>query len=321
MSNTSLYSQHITNTLRPKVLFFGMQGSFSTPSLLALLEKGIEVCGVVLPASPVPGYETPPIQRRKQPEGRRVPLPLLTMSTQPSIVDIAWREQIPVWDVYRLSHKETCDVLASYQPDMICAACFSRRIPRSVLDLPHSGCLNVHPSLLPANRGPVPLFWTFHEGQETTGVTIHLMSEGMDTGNILAQEPITVHDGMSYGQLELQCAQLGGKLLAETVWNVYRGNAVATPQDEAKGYYHSFPTDEDMIVHAEEWDARRVFNFIRGTAHLYGPITVYDHEKPYLVQNAASYSRDSREIEPYKDRDEQGIEVRCKTGYVTLTLS
>ncbi|HCI82030.1 MAG TPA: hypothetical protein DHW02_20335 [Ktedonobacter sp.] len=320
MSNISSYLPLITNKLRPKVLFFGMQSTFSTPSLLTLLEQGIEVCGVVLPASPMPGHETPPIQRRKQPEGRRIPLPLLTMSTQQSIVEIAWREQIPVWDVYRLSHKETYDVLVSYQPDIICVACFSQRIPRSILDVPRSGCLNVHPSLLPANRGPDPLFWTFREGQETTGVTIHAMSEGMDTGDILAQESIAVSDGISYEQLESQCAQLGGKLLAETVWNVYTGSAIATPQNEAKSYAHSFPTDEDLIVHAEEWDARRVYNFIRGTGHLYGLVTVYDHEKLYLVKNAISYSRNGRAIELYNDRDEQGIEVRCKTGYVILTL-
>src|SRR5204862_1767507 len=112
---------------------------------------------------------------------------------------------------------------------IICVACFSQRIPRIILDLPRLGCLNVHPSLLPANRGPVPLFWTFREGHQQTGVTIHLMNEGMDTGDILAQEPIEVPSGISYAQLELQCATLGGKLLARTVWVSYRGLAIRVP--------------------------------------------------------------------------------------------
>src|SRR6266536_191528 len=112
------------------------------------------------------------------------------------------------------SNPGTIRVLTEYQPETICVACFSKRIPRDILDIPRLGCLNVHPSLLPANRGPEPLFWTFREGNQRTGVTIHLMDEGMDTGPIVAQEALEIPDGISYTQLEAQCAELGGKLLA-----------------------------------------------------------------------------------------------------------
>ena len=315
MSNKASFPSNFLEKQRPKVLFFGMQGNFSTPSLLALIEQHVEVCAVVLPASPVPGRKPLSIQRREQLKGRRNSLPLLNMSTNPSIVEIAWREQIPVWDVYRLSDKGTYDILASYQPDMICVACFSQRIPRAILDLPHSGCLNVHPSLLPVNRGPEPLFWTFREGHDTTGVTIHLMNEGMDSGDILAQEPIAVPDSIRYEQLEWQCAQLGGTLLAQTVWNVYNGKATRIHQDEMKSSYHSFPKDEDLIVHAEEWDARHVYNFIRGVSHWNGSVTLYEHDSMLLVEDAISYSRDNV---VFDNNHEQGIVIACKTGYIKV---
>src|ERR1051326_2814852 len=106
----------------------------------------------------------------------------------------------------------TVSTLAAYQPDFICVPCFSLRFARSILDIPRLGSLNVHPSLLPAHRGPVPLFWVFRQSLQQTGVTIHLMDEGMDTGDILAQSVIEISDGISYAELELRCAARGGEI-------------------------------------------------------------------------------------------------------------
>src|SRR5947209_7073619 len=211
MSNT------MSSARPPRVLFFGMQGNFSHPPLRALVDDGIEVCAVVIPASQTPGLELPAIRRREQLHAARSMLPLLRSSVPASILQLASERDIPVWEVLRLSDPQTVSILAAYQADIICVACFSQRIPRVIRDLPRLDCLNVHPSLLPANRGPVPLFWTFRQGCEHTGVTIHLMDEGMDSGDILAQEVIEVLSGMSYAQLELECALHGGDLLADTI--------------------------------------------------------------------------------------------------------
>src|SRR5437868_7771728 len=201
---------------RPRALFLGMQGSFSLPSLHALLESGIEVCAVVLPGDQGLSSNQMPIYRREPAHPARSTLPVLNSSLDSSIVQLAWQRKIPLWQVHRLSDPVTVSTLTAYQPDVISVACFSQRIPRAILEIAPLGCLNVHPSLLPANRGPLPLFWTFREGHEKTGITIHLMDEGMDTGDILAQAPITVPDGMSYTEIELQCAKLGGELLVYT---------------------------------------------------------------------------------------------------------
>lgn len=275
---------------RPRVLFFGMQSNFSVPSLTALLESDVEVCAVILPASPIPGIELPARRRREQTRATRALLPLMNTSLQPSVIQLAWTRQIPVWEVNRLSDPETVSTLAVYQPDVICVACFSLRIPRVIIDLPRLGCLNVHPSLLPANRGPVPLFWTFREGCEVIGVTIHLVDEGMDSGDILAQEIIEVPEGISYTELESQCAIRGGALLARTVWDLYEGRVIRVKQDETKSSYHSFPSAEDFVVHAEEWDARRVYNFIRGLGRWDRPIELHVGGKSFLVRDAISYS-------------------------------
>jgi methionyl-tRNA formyltransferase len=309
--------QHdMSNTLSmqrpPRVLFLGMQGDFSPPSLRALLDNGIEVSAVVVPASQSSGLDLPAIWRREQPCTSRPILPLL----HASVLQLVWAHHIPLWEVQRISDSEVISVLAAYQPDIICVSCFSQRIPRAILDLPRLGCLNVHPSLLPANRGPVPLFWTFREGYEQTGVTIHLMDEAMDSGAILAQEPIKVPDGISYAQLESQCALRGGELLAHTVWDLYRGRVVPVPQDETKSNYHPFPSAQDFVINPAEWSARHVYNFLSGVLHWSDPIKLYVNGKYVVVQQVISYS--PKNIDDIPGGSSSELWIQCKVGWVRL---
>ncbi len=258
-------SNKIVSTPVPRALFLGMTGNFSPPALLALLNGGVDVCAVVLPArNHQPGQ--PALRLVEPPLKARPMLPMAQSSLHNSIANIAWKQRIPVWEVASMSAPETIDLFSQYQPDIMCVACFSLYIPRAILNIPRLGCLNVHPSLLPANRGPDPLFWTFYEGHHETGITIHRMDEGLDTGPIIAQEKIPVPDGIPYGLLEAECAALGGKLLARSLWQLYQGTATLTPQDETKSSYLPMPTEKDYEVFAAEWEARRVYNFIRGIA-------------------------------------------------------
>lgn len=319
MSN-SVSKQH-----PPRVIFFGMQGSFSAPFLMALLASGIEVTAVVAPASPLPGSKQPAIQLRERPRFMRTILPLANASLHSSILQTAWAHDLPVWEVQRLADPETLATLASYQPDIICVACFSLRIPRVLIDLPRLGFLNVHPSLLPANRGPVPLFWTFREGLATTGVTIHLIDEGMDSGAILVQEPVPVPDGISYDALEFQCIQIGKTLLAHTVWNLATGHATHTPQDKTKSSYHPFPSDKDFSISAEDWPARHVYNFIRGVHTWNNSILLYNGKETFHVHDALTYRQNGLRNEPLESTTPHDTQtttawIHCKIGKVQVRV-
>lgn len=304
----------------PRVIFMGMTGNFSPPSLLELLESGVEVCAVVLPAG-VKDASQPPIRRIVPPAKARAMLPVLSSSLYTSIARIAWEHSIPVWEVQRMTGAETHAVYSSYAADALCVACFSHYIPRGILDIPRLGCLNVHPSLLPANRGPDPLFWTFRIGDRETGVTIHLMDEGLDSGPIVAQEHISVPDGIRYAELEARCAELGGKLLARSLWELYRGSAHLTQQDESKSSYLPMPSGEDYIVPVEEWTARRVYNFVRGVASSEQPVTLTVDGRIINVVDAISYSRediDAPDNLVSEAHTGEVIRVKCDGGWVDV---
>jgi methionyl-tRNA formyltransferase len=297
-----------------------MLGTFSYLPLIALLESGIEVCAVVIPANQSSEVNQPAIEKQGHRSLSRSNLPVLNSSIQSSILDLAHCQNIPAWKVRHLSNPNTIKVFEAYRPDILCVACFSMRIPRVILDLPRLGSLNVHPSLLPANRGPEPLFWTLREGGEKAGVTIHMMDEGLDSGAIVAQHTFAIPDGIDYFEFETLAADLGGKLLASSVWEMYNGVAVQVPQDETKSSYHAFPCDDDFVVSVAEWNAKHVYNFICGVQAWGTPMFLLIGDEPVLIEKAISYSLKTTEINhpSINKLPEKECWVRCKQGSVLV---
>ena len=304
-----------------RVIFLGMQSNFSHPSLRALLVAGIEVCAVVLPAAQSE-RDGPALRLLEPPSRRRAFLPVNQSSVHTSIQQLAWDRTIPLWEVARLDDSAVLELFRSLEPDLICVACFSRFIPPAVLTIPRLGALNVHPSLLPDNRGPEPLFWTFRLGHEQTGVTIHLMEEKLDSGPILAQERLTVPEGISYVELEQQTAELGGALLARTVADLMSGQARARAQDESQSRYYPYPSNQhgrdDFVISPAQWDARHVYNFICGVKDWGEALTlVADTELTLLIEDALDYSYKPNDLRLHtSERD--AWPVRCKRGMVVV---
>lgn len=310
-------SNSITRQPCPRVVFFGMPGYYSSAVLTSLLQSDIELCAVVLPAVPLPGEKRQAIQRREPPRTLRSILPLAQQNAVPSIMQLVWQRRIPVWEIDCMRHPDTIATLASYQADLWCVACFSKRFPHALFELPRLGCLNVHPSLLPENRGPVPLFWTFREGLDATGVTVHFLEERMDAGDIVVQERIMVPDGITYNDLEGLCARRGGKALVRAIWELFENRAARHPQDEARSSYHSQPAAQDFVVKVKEWNARHVYNFIHGISSWDTPVTLVDQNSFYVVRDALGFGFGVSPIE------EVNSEIRlffCREGWIHVSI-
>jgi len=275
-----------------RVLYFGMPGEFSRAPLAALLEAGANVCGVVVPVD----ADRAPIARLK-PDTSRSELPILGAYLEHNIVHIGWEHGLPVFQVGRLAHPDTLAIMSGLRPDVVCVACFPRRIPAALLALPKHGFLNLHPSLLPLYRGPEPLFWLLRAGSRSTGVTLHFMDEHLDTGDIAAQAPIDLPDGASRAEVERLCAALGGQLMVEVVRALEQGTLTRRSQPEG-GTYYPAPMPDDFTLDTA-WPARRAFNFMRGTADWRQPYTVETGAERLRLDVALACSPDERLEWPY----------------------
>lgn len=296
-----------------RVLFFGMTGAFSTPPLRAMLAAGVDVVAVVLPARQPAG---PLPHRVELPRPAPSDLPVLNPYLEPNVVHLAAGKGIPVWEVDRLSDPATLDMVAALQPDVAVVACFPRLFPAALRELPRYGCLNLHPSLLPAYRGPAPLFWQARQGERRTGVSLHLLDEGVDTGDIVAQAALDWPEGIPGTEIEQRCAAEGARLLLAVLQQLDQGEALPRQrQSQAEGSYFPWPSAGDLLI-PTGWPARRAFYFLRGAAGW--PLAVQLGLERHRIRVAIDYVPDQVLDRPYlSDGTETLIQfspgvLRCK---------
>jgi len=132
------------------------------------------------------------------------------------------------------------------KPDLVVVASYGKIIPKKILQIPKYGCLNVHPSLLPRYRGPSPIQTTILNGDKKTGVTIILMDEKIDHGPILGQRELEFSIfNFQFSKLHNKLAELGAKLLIETIPKWIKGEIKTKPQNHSKATYTKILKRED----------------------------------------------------------------------------
>ena len=183
----------------------------------------------------------------------------------PPVKKLALERQIPVVQPETLKSSDVVDKLISFQPELIVVAAYGAILPMEVLSLPKFACLNVHPSLLPRHRGPSPVANTILCGDEVTGVTIMLMDAGTDTGPILAQEKAGISFMDTTGSLSRTLADVGAKLLLETLPGWLNKELRPQVQDESRATYSKLITSEDAEIDwhlsaVELWRWARAYN-------------------------------------------------------------
>lgn len=123
------------------------------------------------------------------------------------------------------------------QPDLIVVAAFSRILKAQLIATPRLGCVNVHPSLLPSYRGPDPYFWVLRNKEKKSGVTVHYIDEGIDSGNIIVQREVQVDASETESTLENKCNVLAATALEEAISLIALGEFVSIPQSSDATYY------------------------------------------------------------------------------------
>ena len=195
--------------MRWRIVFMGTP-AFACPSLERLLSGPDAVVALVC-----------------QPDRRRGRgLALLAPETK----RLALARGIPVLQPERLRDAAFQAQLRELTPDLIVVAAYGKILPRSVLDIPPHGAINVHASLLPRHRGAAPIQWAILAGDPVTGVTIMVMNEEMDAGDVLLERSTPIADDDTAGTLGDRLADLGAAALAEALAGLEQGTLRPRPQ-------------------------------------------------------------------------------------------
>jgi len=142
--------------------------------------------------------------------------------------------------------------ISALKPDLFVTASYGKLIPSSLLRIPKIAPLNVHPSLLPKYRGAAPIPWQIINGEKETGVSIALMTEALDAGDIVHQIRIPLQNHETAESLSENLSHLARKALEEILGRVERGDLPRTPQKESESSYARKLTKEDGFLNLAE---------------------------------------------------------------------
>ena len=168
-----------------------------------------------------------------------------------------------VFQPVKVKEPENIEVLSKHQPDIIIVAAFGQIVPKSILDMPKYGCINIHASLLPKYRGAAPIQWAVINGEDVTGVTIMRMNEGIDTGDMIAKKTVRLAEDETGGSLFDKLAQVGAQLCVETMDIIEAGKAEYIPQNNEEATHTSMIRKELGLI---DWNksAVEIERLIRG---------------------------------------------------------
>ena len=200
-----------------------------------------ELAGPCLEAvAKVPGHEVVAVVTQPdRPKGRDLkPAP-------PPVKLVAERLGLSVQHPLKIREPAAIDALRAAQPDLIIVVAYGQILPKSVLEIPRLGCVNVHTSLLPRWRGAAPIQYAILHGDRETGVTTMYMDEHMDNGDIILQRAQLIHADDTSATLHDRLAKLGAVLLTETVMLIAEDKAPRAKQDETLATYAKKITKED----------------------------------------------------------------------------
>ena len=146
---------------------------------------------------------------------------------------------IPVHQPATFRNPDVVAELSRLQPELVVVVAYGRLLPAAVLDVPRFGCLNLHPSLLPRHRGPSPVPGAILTGDHTTGVTLMLLDEGMDSGPVIAQRTRSIAPDDDAESLTTELFREGASLLDATLPGWVSGDVKAWPQDDGLATFTS----------------------------------------------------------------------------------
>jgi methionyl-tRNA formyltransferase len=229
-----------------RVLFAGTP-EFALASLQALVDSGTQPVAV--------------LTQPDRPAGRGKKL------TQSPVKQFAIGKAIEVLQPVSLRDPDVVAELRALSPDILIVAAYGLILPQEVLDIPTHGCLNVHASLLPRWRGAAPIQSAILNGDPETGISLMLMTAGLDCGPVYITSALSIGADETAGELHDRLADLGGRILVQHLDAIVAGELAAVEQDELQAIYAPKISKQDAVM-----DWCRSAHALRRLVRAYNPV-------------------------------------------------
>ncbi len=278
-----------------RTVFMGTP-DFALQTLQGLIDAGCNMVGV---------YTQP-----DRPKGRGKQL------AAPPVKELALQYDIPVYQPSKLRQPEAVAELEALAPDLIVVVAYGQILPKSVLDIPAHGCINVHASLLPKYRGAAPINKAIVDGETETGITTMFMDVGLDTGDMLVKKTLAIGPQETAGELHDRLMILGRETMEETLQQLCAGTLQREIQNDDQSTYASMMKKEDGRI---DWNrsAVEVHNQIRGLDPWPGTYTSLNGELLKLAKTSPE-GADGGKPGSVVSADTGGVCIACGSGTLLI---
>lgn len=199
-----------------------------------------------------------------------------------SMAEAAARHNIPVYTPDDINHPLWVEKIRELKPDVLFSFYYRDILSAAILDIPAAGCFNLHGSLLPKYRGRVPTNWAIINGETETGVTLHHMTPGIDDGDIVAQQSVSIDADDTAQTLVIKQVAAASTMLDSCLPAIKNGSATRTPQDNKEASYFGGRKPGDGAI---DWSqsASAVHNLVRGVTRPYPGAYTFAGQRKLLI--------------------------------------
>ena len=231
------------------------------------------------------------------------------------VKEFCLEHNIPVFQPTKLRDGTALAQIQELAPELIVVAAYGRILPDEILDYPAKGCINVHSSLLPRYRGAAPINWAILNGDAVSGVTIMHMATELDAGDIISQVETPIDPDETVESLHDRLADLGAKLLVDTVRDIDAGAATRTPQDEKLVTFAPMLSRE---LSPMDWtkSARALHDQVRGLIPWPAAVTELGGVRCKVYATKVCDEHTSAEAGTVVKADKNGLKIACGEGNV-----
>jgi methionyl-tRNA formyltransferase len=202
--------------------------------------------------------------------------------------------------------------------DVLVVASFPLILPPATLARATIGALNVHTSLLPRHRGPDPIFWTYMDDDANSGVTVHWMDTGIDTGPIAAARAVLVARGRPSRELYFELGEHGAELVSNVLARVAEGESLRSPQSADGASYQSGKAAAAAQIPFGAWSSERTWHVLRGLGDQFSGL-LRDATGTRLPHGQATAFRLTGDVCPGTiEVAAAGFELHCRDGIVAV---
>lgn len=230
---------------------------------------------------------------------------------------IAVKYSVPLLKPNTLKDPDILKQLQDFGADIFLVAAYGKIIPKSILDLPTLGSINIHGSLLPEYRGASPIHAAILDGRSTTGITIMSMDEQMDHGHMLIKHELPIAPDQTQPDLEKAMAELASEHIAEDLLLIASGKIYPEVQDHSKATFTKIISKEDGLINWSK-SAVQIYNQYRAYAAWPGIYTFYNSKRLKIISCKPAKAESSDSASGIVFKKDNNIFVSCGQGAVEV---